>query len=257
VTAPSQIYDPSRFDGVKTLDYPAFSMTQYAAKQYTKWLSLIAETPFRLPMESEWMHAASAGVQQSRGPRIPLEAYANFDQHRDSVIPVGQLRPNSWGLYDMQGNVMEWVITKLAPRRSAIALDSSIDSSVDFGEKGIEQWIAKGGHFASTAEDCEISRRTKASLELWEEDPMLPHSTHWLCNFGESSRIGFRIVRSYGDLQKEKMQRYWEPVSEGYARRVAISLSSGYSVQGVVTPELPDQIREAGIPQPQDWNIPR
>ena len=92
---------------------PVIGVNWRDAKTYVAWLSEKTNRPYRLLSESEWEYAARAGTgtAYSWGNQA-AKKWANYDlpSHESKMTkPVGSFEPNAWGLYDMHGNVWEWV----------------------------------------------------------------------------------------------------------------------------------------------------
>ncbi len=92
---------------------PVTNVSWDEAKTYVTWLAKRTGKPYRLLTEAEWEYAARAGIpgRYSFGDdEEQLDAYAWYSKNSDSQTqPVGAKKPNPFGLYDMHGNVWQWV----------------------------------------------------------------------------------------------------------------------------------------------------
>jgi len=87
---------------------PVIKVSWHDGHKYAAWLnSKVAGEPYRLLSEAEWEYAARAGTT------TPFHWGDAFDKSKandgNKTVPVGQYAPNGFGLYDMHGNVLEWV----------------------------------------------------------------------------------------------------------------------------------------------------
>ena len=102
-------------------DHPVICVSWDDAHAYLSWLSEITEAQYRLPSEAEWEYAARGGTTTARywgESELGQCRYANGNGGKEPVpcpdgyegtAPVGSYKPNSFGLYDVLGNVWEWV----------------------------------------------------------------------------------------------------------------------------------------------------
>src|SRR5262249_24571606 len=115
---------------------------------------------YRLPTEAEWEYAARAGTttRWSFGDDASqLGRYAWDDGNAGGQThPVGQLLPNAWGLYDMYGNVWEWV-QDVAALYASDASGTAVDPAGPFSGS---HRVTRGGSFNSPARYCRSTHRS-------------------------------------------------------------------------------------------------
>jgi formylglycine-generating enzyme required for sulfatase activity len=88
---------------------PVESISKGEAQEFLSKLNALNDGyRYRLPTEAEWEYAARAGTTGAyAGKPDDIAWYA--ENSEDETHPVGRKKPNAWGLYDMEGNVREWV----------------------------------------------------------------------------------------------------------------------------------------------------
>lgn len=246
VTAPTPLYEPDfTFEYGENPRQPAVSMTQYAAKQYTKWLSAITAQQFRLPTEAEWEYAGRAGTSTafSFGDNASdLNDYAWFADNtmKSGTRPVGQKKPNAFGLFDMHGNAAEWVLDGYGPYKAA---DQPLNAHVDWVRTDKpDPRVVRGGSWEFPAEQCRSAARLGSDDKAWKEyDPNLPKSPWWYTT-DPARGVGFRLLRPLKAVPRESMEQFWEIDAEDIQYDVDDRLSEGRGVLGIVDKDLPQAV---------------
>src|SRR6266849_3374189 len=172
--------------------HPVVCISWHDAQAYVAWLGRRTGKPYRLPTEAEWEYAARAGTQTMYSfgnNRDALCAYGSFADIESpfpwrggwlhdtpSPIPVGQLRPNPWGIFDMHGNAWEWVEDCWTPNALEIPTDGS--AFLRSGSCGVG--VMRGGSWANPSRQQRSAARRGVTMGA--------HANH----------IGFRVALSLG-----------------------------------------------------------
>ena len=195
--------------GMGTDGFPAISMTQLAAKKFCQWLSAITGNFYRLPTEAEWEYACRAGSEKAYSfgddPK-ELNNYAWFkDNSNNKYHKVGQKLPNSWGLYDMHGNVSEWTLDQY---NTTTYLKASQNLSKNPIVKPIKLYprVVRGGSWKSSNYRLRSASRQASSKQWKKQDPQIPRSKWW---HTDAQFVGFRVVRPYITPTIEEQKEYW------------------------------------------------
>jgi sulfatase modifying factor 1 len=248
ITAPSRLYDPTfTFDKGDDPRLPAVSMSQYAARQYTKWLSGLTGQFWRLPGEAEWEYACRAGTDTPWSCGDDPASLDEFAWHAgnagDMPHPVGEKRSNAWGLHDMHGNALEWVIDEMLPEGYARFAGGPVTAAEALvWPQHLTPRVLRGGSWDSDALDCRSAARLGSNDRAWTEtDPNLPKSPWWFTD-GPALAVGFRVVRPLHEPPADQRARFWEADDANIRRAVAKRLSEGRGASGVVDQSLPAAI---------------
>jgi len=123
---------------------PATGITWTQSQEFAQKLTIEGKGVFRLPTEAEWEYACRAGTDSLfpfGDEAALLSEYVNcrMGDVTADVAPVGQKKPNAWGLFDLLGNVWEWCDDLYAPYDDPSA-------------KVVEEYrVVRGGSVNSTA----------------------------------------------------------------------------------------------------------
>lgn len=152
-------------DGWGRGEHPVINVTWEDAQKYVEWLSRTTGHAYRLLTESEWEYAARAESQTARywGETASGQCrFANGDDETapcsdgyENTAPVGSFEPNAFGLYDMLGNVWEWVEDCWYDGYSNALNDGSAARS----ESDCSYRVLRGGSGASDPADLRSAHR--------------------------------------------------------------------------------------------------
>jgi formylglycine-generating enzyme required for sulfatase activity len=216
VSRPTPPYVPMDF-GYGVEGYPAICMTQFAARHYTKWLSMKTGRCYRLPTEAEWEHACRAGTTTAYSfgddPKQLGEHAWYFENSDGKPHPVGRKQPNPWGLFDMHGNVCEWVLDEndagfYAERAKAAALaGGAVTDPVRWPAREYPH-VVRGGSWDDDPDRLRSAAR-RGSNKSWKvQDPQLPKSIWY---FTDARFVGFRVVRPLRQPTPAEAAKWWDP----------------------------------------------
>lgn len=149
-------YTPSD-EGWGRGDRPVIHVNWNHAQAYVRWLREKTGQPYRLLTEAEWEYVARAGTPTlyAWGKR-PDRTYANFGECMPckgvvggadrwlNTAPVGQFPANRWGLFDVHGNVYEWVEDCYQPQ-----LPDAVVDSAPIRVEGCDTHVIRGGTWYS------------------------------------------------------------------------------------------------------------
>ncbi len=147
-------YNPSTFKGGQR---PVESVSFDEVQKFIKRLNGKTGLNYRLPTEQEWEYAARGGVLSkgyiySGGNNLSDVGWSSEDSLFETSV-VGKKRPNELGIYDMTGNVYEWVGGVY--EKSYYMMDTSLCNH--FGHNEIS--LFRGGSWDSGAKYCRNSNR--------------------------------------------------------------------------------------------------
>jgi formylglycine-generating enzyme required for sulfatase activity len=157
-----QVSDTGMGRGTK----PIINVTWDDAQQYVGWLSKMTGQPYRLLTEAEWEYAARAGSttvyywgdEIGKGNANCNGCGSQWDDKQTS--PVGSFKPNAFGLYDMAGNVWQWVLDCFHDNYDGAPTDGSAWTSGDCSRR-----LVRGGSWSFEPRGLRSANRSRSTTD--------------------------------------------------------------------------------------------
>jgi len=186
--------------GMGKQTYPAVNITHYAALMYCKWLTSKTGVFYRLPTEAEWEYVCKKGKTDKIKSVDTVAWYSENTQEKYGK--TGTKIPNSLGIYDLLGNVSEWVLDQYS---NTYYKNSPRENPWNKPTK-LYPRVVRGGSWKDTADKLCCTSRGKSNSKWKKKDPQIPKSNWWHTN---APFVGFRIVRPKNQPSKEEIKNYW------------------------------------------------
>jgi formylglycine-generating enzyme required for sulfatase activity len=203
VTRPSPPYGDESF-GFGKGNQPAINVQYHAAMEYCRWLSQKTGKTYRLATEAEWEYAARAGTTTTYSFGNDASKLDQFGWYvgnsNGRPHPVGQKAANPWGLFDMHGNVAEWVLDHYDPKFYAQTPAQAL-GPVSMPSDRRYSYVVRGGSWDDPPVRLRTAARRGSSEEWNRRDPQSPQSIWW---HTDATFVGFRIVRAVEEQENLK-----------------------------------------------------
>jgi formylglycine-generating enzyme required for sulfatase activity len=138
----------------QTDEHPVVMITLKDAKAFCHWMQKKANRKITLPTEAQWEFACRAGATtrfysgDNDADADDIAWTRNNSDH--ATHPVGQKKPNDWGLCDMSGNVYQWCLDVYGPYRKGGPVEGELDK---------ERNVLRGGSWLKGINDARSAAR--------------------------------------------------------------------------------------------------
>lgn len=208
ITRPSPQYIDLSWDMGRDGGFPVNSMQQKTAVMYCRWLYNKTGIFYRLPTEAEWEYACRAGSTSKYffgENENELGKYAWYNKNSNKAYhKVGLLKPNAWGLYDMLGNIAEWVMDQYD--ENYFTKMNAVSNDPEFFPTSRHPRLLKGGSYVDDEAELRCANRTKWLPEWNRRDPQIPKSKWWLT---DAPFAGFRLIRPLKQPSTEEIEKFF------------------------------------------------